>query len=124
MTNNKTPTDKALEAFGEYAGMDAGELPEGVWQELQVRLCRWQRHNFETADLRDNIFGAVEELGELAHAVLKNRQKIRGISESELKQKAGDAIADCTVFLMQVATHLRIDFETVVIQTAEEHLGS
>lgn len=45
------------------------------------------------------FLGAVEEMGELAHAYLKAEQGIRNQSTEDWKEKAEDAVADCIIFL-------------------------
>lgn len=106
--------------FDEYAVMDAPDLPVGSWSALQVQLARWQRRNFGGADLKEQTLGVCEEAGELAHAVLKAAQGIRGLdARDQFLAEAGDAIADCTVYLMQVCTSLRLDFGTLLFGIAQ-----
>ena len=116
-----TPTEKARAAFGEYAAMDAPKLPEDSQSSLQVQLCRWQVQNFGTSNLFQQLAGVTEEVGELAHAVLKHDQKIRGFdNEEKFREAAGDAVADAVVYLNQLCTLLRLDFGTLVSETAQE----
>ena len=116
-----TPTEKARAAFSAYAGMDAPELPDDPQSSLQVQLCRWQSRNFGVSSLLQQLAGVTEEVGELAHAVLKHDQKIRGFEdETKFREAAGDAIADATVYLNQLSTLLRLDFGTLVHETAGE----
>lgn len=113
---------QAKEVFDTYAHLDVPDLPESCSvniSSLQVQLVRWQSRNFGGATLEQAALGANEEAGELAHAVLKAQQKIRGYdSKSKLRADAGDAIADCAIYLMQAATILRMDFWTLVNETA------
>lgn len=45
--------------------------------------------------------GVLEELGELAHCILKNRQKIRGMDDPKVfKDKLGDALADICIYCL------------------------
>jgi NTP pyrophosphatase (non-canonical NTP hydrolase) len=64
---------------------------------LQHEVEEWTQHNFpeETAD--DVLLGALEELGELAHAHLKVKQGIRNNENHEAKAK--DAIGDVLICL-------------------------
>ena len=100
-----------------------GRLPDITtkWADLQTRLEEWQIKNFGEASVDQMILGATEELGELCHARLKHSQGIRGMADKgAYVVAAGDAIADCTIFLMQIATALGLDFETLVHDTAEQ----
>jgi NTP pyrophosphatase (non-canonical NTP hydrolase) len=65
--------------------------------------------------------GACEEVGELAHSILKHAQGIRGMGDDDkYEAAAGDAIADTVIYLMQLCTSLRMDFETLVEETAKQ----
>jgi NTP pyrophosphatase (non-canonical NTP hydrolase) len=109
----------AKDKFDEYAAMDAPDLPVGSWSALQVQLARWQTKNFGHVPLEQKTLGVCEEAGELAHAVLKGIQGIRGLdARDQFLTEAGDAIADCTVYLMQVCTSLRLDFGTLLFGIA------
>jgi NTP pyrophosphatase (non-canonical NTP hydrolase) len=111
MTNHITA--EALRAFEVYAADDKAAC-------LQARLVRWQVRNFGAVPIEQNCLGASEEVGELCHAVLKSLHGIRGFDDRDkLREAAGDAIADCVIFLMQASTCLRLDFETLLRLTAE-----
>ena len=115
------PIERAREVFGTYAGMDAPLLPDDSQSCLQVQLSRWQTRNFGGANLFEMLAGATEEVGELAHAILKHHQKIRGLkNEAEFREAAGDAAADIVIYVMQLCTLLRLDFGTLVSETAQE----
>ena len=84
----------------------------------QKELAEWQKKNFsrgETGECDTCAFrmlaGMTEELGELAHAVLKYHQGIRGISEKEMKEQVGDAFGDVIVYGTQLLSELGIDAE-------------
>lgn len=116
-----TPTEKSREAFNKYAGIDAPFLPDDPQSSLQVQLCRWQVKNFGASNLFQQLAGVTEEVGELAHAILKHDQKIRGFEDEEkFREAAGDAVADAVVYLNQLCTLLRLDFGTLVNCTAQE----
>lgn len=116
-----TPVERAKEVFDHYASMDAPDVPWPDWQALQVRLARWERCNFGIQPLYRNVLGACEELGELSHALLKHEQQIRGQSASEaFRETAGDAIADTVVYLMNLCTKLRLDFDALVHAVAND----
>ena len=84
----------------------------------QKELAEWQKKNFsrgETGECDTCAFrmlaGMTEELGELAHAVLKYHQGIRGITEKEMKEQVGDAFGDVIVYGSQLLSELGIDAE-------------
>lgn len=88
---------------------------------LQARLSAWQARNFGPTPLYRNVLGAVEEVGELAHALLKHEQKIRNMEDTTAAQVVmGDAIADAMVFLIQACTALRLDCTVLLEKTAEK----
>jgi NTP pyrophosphatase (non-canonical NTP hydrolase) len=61
-------------------------------------------HNFPLNTIEDSFTGMVEEMGELAHHLLKERQGIRsdGVDhEAEIE----DACADLIIFMLGIAHH-------------------
>lgn len=119
---------RARAHFDTYAAMDAPDLPEpipatGEMSALQVRLFRWQSRNFGVPSRFQILAGVMEEVGELSHALLKNAQGIRGMSDDDARVAAGDAIADAVVYLIQLCTALRIDFGVLIWRVAETVLG-
>lgn len=123
-----TPTQIAREVFDRYAGIDAPAKPSDTlpgnanphWlSDLQVALARWQVKNFGGATAEQIALGVCEEAGEVAHAVLKAAQRIRGQDDAEKhREDVGDAIADCAIYLAQMATLYRLDFATLFAETA------
>jgi NTP pyrophosphatase (non-canonical NTP hydrolase) len=88
---------------------------------LQSERNVWVAKNFPGDRIEDSFMGAVEELGELAHHLLKRKQGIRGdalMHTMEIK----DAVADCVIFLAGVATHEQFDFGQAV-QEAWDQVG-
>jgi len=85
--------------------------------DLQDERDAWIKHNFPNDELVDSIMGAVEELGELAHHYLKQKQGIR-IAEHE--KEMADAVADTVIFLAGVCSHLGLDYGVLVRDTWEE----
>lgn len=57
----------------------------------------WEAKNFPDSTADDNILGIIEEIGELAHAILKQKQGIRVNEDHTAKIK--DAVADVMIFL-------------------------
>lgn len=71
---------------------------------VQAEHLVWSEHNFGTKpgdDVANPFIGAVEEMGELAHALLKKRQGIRGTPE-EHDAAAKDAIGDVMIYLIHL----------------------
>lgn len=80
---------------------------------LQAERNVWVAKNFPGDTLTDSLMGAVEELGELAHHILKRKQGIRGdvaMHTAEIE----DAVADCVIFLAGIATHEHFAFGDAV----------
>lgn len=75
------------------------------WPELVRQRNEWVAHNFpNTGQPDESIMGCIEEVGELAHAHLKEIQNIRG-SADEHVAAGKDAIGDLMVYLMGVMNH-------------------
>src|SRR5260370_35804177 len=69
-------------------------------KELQQEVAIWADKNFKYRERHQQLLGVIEEVGELAHAHLKNEQRIRG-QEDILKTAADkiDAIGDIVIYL-------------------------
>ena len=65
---------------------------------LQREVGAWSRKNFPNNTPENPFLGMVEELGELAHALLKAKQGIRGTAEQH-EAAAKDAIGDLLVYM-------------------------
>jgi len=85
--------------------------------QLQSERNRWVDRNFPGDSIENSIFGAVEELGELAHSYLKHKQGIRQSEGQDHRELMLDAVADCVIFLAGVASHLHADYGVLVQQT-------
>ena len=109
-----------------HAAFITGWSSDFLLQRLQRKLLEWQLENFKAgsewpASLHLFALGVAEEAGELAHAVLKRAQYIRGMQdEAAFLEAAGDAIADCAIFCIQACSALGLDFSTLLYLTAEE----
>ena len=67
-------------------------------RELAVEIKTWADRNF---DHHDPALGVIEEIGELAHAVLKRNQKIRQSKPAEeMQTDIIDAVGDITIYLL------------------------
>ena len=92
--------------------------------ELQQRLKKWQEENFDEDCTGPEwmALGATEELGEVAHIIVKAKQRIRqhqaGLDDYSLNELA-DGVADTVIYLMQLCSHLGIDFGKTLFYTAE-----
>lgn len=94
---------EARASFDQFAGMDAPLLPARPSEALQVRLVRWQAHNFGTPKPVEIACGIAEEAGErvLANVMLSVAD-------------ARDAIGDTMVYLSQLATARRLAMSTIL----------
>ena len=63
-----------------------------------------------------SFLGVVEEVGELAHANLKDIQGIRGDPDEHIARKR-DAVADTLIFLLDYCTKEGFDLELLIAQT-------
>jgi len=55
----------------------------------------WRVRNFPDADADQQLLGMIEELGELAHANLKQKQGIREKSAADEQDAIGDMLIYC-----------------------------
>ena len=92
--------------------------------DLQRRLKQWQEANFDEDCTGPEwmALGATEELGEVAHIIVKAKQRIRqhqaGLDDNTINELA-DGVADTVIYLMQLCSHLGIDFGKTLFYTAE-----
>lgn len=86
---------------------------------LQLECDAWRQRNFPNYTADHQLFGMVEELGELAHAHLKQQQGIRG--EDKLHEhNAQDAIGDLIIFLTGYCSARGWDLQKIVQETWDE----
>ncbi len=86
-------------------------------QTLQLEARAWRTRNFkDTSTAMHQTLGVCEEAGELAHAVLKMEQGIRG-DRTEHLEEAADAVADIVIYLTGVCDNLGLDFQRCVEET-------
>lgn len=74
-------------------------MDSGRFGELVKERDAWVAHNFPDTNPAETTLGVIEEMGELAHSHLKQRQSIRG-SDEEHVANGKDAIGDLIVYLM------------------------
>lgn len=75
--------------------------------ELQQELHVWRERNFPNDvenSIINSILGMAEEMGELQHAFLKQRQGIRG-SYEEHEDAMRDAIADLLIYTLGLCSY-------------------
>ena len=87
----------------------------GILKTLQDEQRPWVKHNFGDRPAWQPLLGAVEEIGELAHAHLKHEQNIR-TNESHI-ENAKDAVADAIIYLSDYCSAMGFDLETLVVET-------
>ena len=92
-----------------------GYRPPLTFARLQSEHADWARRNFGDPKLGavGSILGAMEELGELAHATLKQSQGIRGTDEQH-DASAKDAVADVIIFLADFMTRRGWDLQATM----------
>lgn len=92
--------------------------------DLQKMVGEWGEKNFPEENritaMRCTL-GVAEEAGELAHAILKRDQGIRGTRE-EHDEAAQDAIGDIVVYLMHLCHTEGWDFRTIIWMTVDHVL--
>jgi len=66
--------------------------------QFQKEVSAWADHNFPNNAKHIPLLGALEELGELAHAHIKLEQNIRG-TPSDHTMKKKDALGDILIYL-------------------------
>jgi NTP pyrophosphatase (non-canonical NTP hydrolase) len=84
-------------------------------RDYQQQTRMWRNANFppEHRNSMSQALGVAEESGELAHAVLKLVQGIRG-SESEHLLEAADALGDLFIYMCGAADALQLDLEDCI----------
>lgn len=90
-------------------------LPEISIRELQELAEEWRSNSFPPEHTTPPLqaLGVCEEAGELAHAVLKGVQGIRG-TEAEHRMAAADAVGDIVLYLTGVCTAMGLDMQTCI----------
>jgi NTP pyrophosphatase (non-canonical NTP hydrolase) len=86
--------------------------------QLQAEVGEWAKKNFGDQPSYRQILGAMEELGELAHAQLKSEQGIRG-SQEKHDADAKDAVADVVIYLVDYCYRRGWDFHVILFETWE-----
>lgn len=86
-------------------------------REVNKAHAEWVSANFPEATKEDAVLGAIEELGELAHAMLKYKSRIRGF-EDEIAYRAAvvDAAVDVYLYLLHLMLLMGEDYETAILR--------
>ena len=87
---------------------------------LQGEMQVWLHNNFPATDSIQQFLGVVEEVGELAHSILKLDQGIRGDSHVA---EAKDAVGDIAIFLLNFCNKQGWNFEEILNETWSEVRG-
>lgn len=82
---------------------------------IQREQKEWSERNFGKVEAWQPLLGAMEELGELAHAHLKEVQNIRNNEDHIANGK--DAVADIVIYLMDYCNKRGWDFADIVTLT-------
>ena len=89
-------------------------------RELQQEHRSWLAHNFPNQGTIDPFLGMVEEVGELAHALLKYKQGIRGHAAGEVDRYSDaiiDGLGDLFIFMLSFSNSHNLDLESAIIKT-------
>ena len=85
---------------------------------IQAEHEEWAARNFPNAPDYHSLIGAMEELGELAHAWLKREQGIRG-TERQHEEEARDAVGDIIIYLLHFCSSNRWLLSDIIEDTWE-----
>jgi NTP pyrophosphatase (non-canonical NTP hydrolase) len=104
--------------MGRVKGLQAGGL------RMQLRIAQshvgnWSKLNFPDNTPLDPFIGIVEEVGELAHALLKQKQKIRQ-TDTNFQGQVEDALGDILIYMLDFAERNGIDLEYCLAHTWNE----
>ena len=83
---------------------------------IQLEIQAWAQRNFPDESSQTCILGMTEELGEVAHADLKDAMGIRGTHEEHLAESR-DAVGDLLIFLLSYCGHKGFVVEDVLKDT-------
>lgn len=80
-----------------------------MFKELQEEHKIWALKNFGIQENEDYALGMIEEVGELAHAILKRKQGIR--NNENHGENIKDAIGDIVIYLIGFCNQLNINID-------------
>lgn len=90
-----------------------------TFDRLQEEVGAWAGRNFPGSTDNESFHGVVEEIGELADALIRHQEaldKCDGDAEDEALDALGDAIGDATVFLADYAGRRGISISSVLAE--------
>jgi NTP pyrophosphatase (non-canonical NTP hydrolase) len=91
--------------------------PEDILEEVQNQSRAWRAEAYpETRNIELQALGVCEEAGELAHAVLKYKQGIRGYDRDKTRKEVADAIGDIVIYACGVADQLDIKVSDAIYE--------
>lgn len=97
-----------------------GEPVPSNLKSLQHQVYKWSTYNFPNNEPIDPMIGMVEEIGELAHALLKFKQKIReGYNPQMAKYELEDAVHDIIIYAADFCARNGINLGSVYGTWAE-----
>jgi len=88
--------------------------------QLQEEHNEWSLYNFgkaseDNAGLDRGFYGIVEEVGEMSHALLKERQNIR--TNENHREDVEDALGDIFIYMLAYCNDNNLDLEQIVHET-------
>ena len=89
----------------------------------QYDFTEWELRNFGFQEPFKNLAGMTEELGELAHAMLKSSQGIQEGINGEAKELIADAFADLMIYGVNLLSKYGIDAEEALSKAQAEVLA-
>lgn len=117
---DKRPPPKTLQESRSYQEFPREAFTTALAM-FQLDHKEWSTYNFPPEKRTDEMMrdGMLEELGELAHARLKFKQGIRGMTEEKYEELSKDCIADLFVFMVAYSTARGWDFGQLVAEVWE-----
>lgn len=90
--------------------------PEHPIFDVQGESHEWRAEAYpDTKEIMFQALGVCEEAGELAHAVLKYKQGIRGYDRTKTREEVADAIGDIFIYACGVADELDINVVSAIV---------
>ena len=84
-------------------------------RQVQLEHKKWSRYNFGKVSIEDSFLGIVEEVGELSHAILKERQGIR-VNEDHVNNMK-DSIGDILIYMISFCSGMNWDIQDILLDT-------
>jgi len=69
------------------------------------------------------LIGALEELGEVSHAILKYKQGIMGYTVEKCLAEIADGVGDVVIYLSQLCEETGLSIETSIMEAADRVLN-